>query len=100
LSHFSRIQVAPLAHPDYSHHFCKADLLCQVLRVVASTLADMSLRSHFVPSLYPNPLSCVDSCPRPPPAVQKVLGNSFRSQFDVKNRLLPSVFLLLSLLLT
>jgi hypothetical protein len=63
-------------------------------------LADASRQSRFLPRLYANPLNCVDSRARPPPAVQQVLGSSFRGQFDVRNRLPLSVFQLLSLLLT
>jgi hypothetical protein len=60
--------------------------------VVTCLLPDTSRKSRFSTRLYVNALNCVDSCARPPPAVQKVLGSSLRGQFDIQNLLPPSVF--------
>jgi len=73
---------------------------CRLVLVIGCLLADASCQSHFQPSLYANPLSCVDSSEHPPPPFQGVLGMLFRGQFYVMNRLLLSVFRLLLLLLT
>jgi hypothetical protein len=51
--------------------------------VVARSLVDGSGPSRSLPKLRVNPLSSVDSCERPPPAVSLVLGRSLHGQFDV-----------------
>jgi len=80
ISSFSCVQVTPPAHSELGHHSCEASLL---VFIVACSLVDASCQSRSLPSLYANPLRCVDSCVRPPPVVSLVLGRSLRGQFDV-----------------
>jgi len=89
---FSRVQASPLAHSDFGHHFCESHTSSRAVIVVARSLVDASGRSRSLARLRMNPLNCVDSCARPPPAVSLVLGRSLQGQFDVQNRLPPSVF--------
>jgi len=63
----------------------------RLVLVVAPSLVDASGRSRSLPRLRVNTLNCLDSCARHPPADSLVLGRSLRGQFDVQNRLPPSV---------
>jgi len=94
ISSFSRVQVTHSADNDLRHHCCEASLLVLLFLVVACSLADISLQSSFVQSLYANPLRSVDSCAHPPHAISLVLGHPLWGQFHVWNQLLPSIFLI------
>jgi len=72
----------------------------RVILVFACLLADARGRLCDLPRLSLNALNCADYCAHPPQAVQKALVGLLWGQFDVQDRLLPSVFQLLSLLST
>ena len=92
-----RVQVTPPAHFQFGHHCCEAYL---GVLVVPSLWANALRQSHYLPSLYVNPLSCVDSCAHPAHAVSQGLGHSLWGQFDIHNLFPPSICQLLSLLST
>jgi len=82
---FSCDQVLSFALSDFGHQICEAHLLPGVVLIVACWLADASGQSRLPPQPWVNPLLCVESCVRPPPAVEKRQGSSLGGQFNVEN---------------
>jgi hypothetical protein len=87
--HLCQVQDTALAPSEFGHHICEGS---RFVLVVTCSLVDASCESCFLPNLYTNPLRCMDSCARPPLAVQKMLGSVFQGQFNVRSRMPLSVF--------